>query len=255
VLRHIQKALPAENVIYVADQSHIPYGTRPVNRVRLFCQGLSSFLIEQRAKIIVIACNTASAGALDYLRSTFPAFSFVGMEPAIKPGAHKTRTGKIGVLATPGTFDSDRYARLMARFAGDIVVYEDPCRGLVELIEGGQFNDRPAKKILEEAINPMIQAGVDTLVLGCTHYPFVLPLIHETAGPEVGVIDPAPAVALQVKRVLADMGLLAPWERAGQIQTFTTGEEELFNRAIRQLLGQRLPTAKAFWLDDYQLSY
>jgi glutamate racemase len=143
----------------------------------------------------------------------------------------------------------------MARFAGDIQVYEDPCRGLVELIEQGQFDGRPARKILEEAINPMIRAGVDTLVLGCTHYPFVLPLIHEIAGPDVGVIDPAPAVALQVKRVLAAMGLLAPWERTGHFQTFTTGGIELFTLAIKQLLGQRLPTAKAFWSDDYQLNY
>jgi glutamate racemase len=255
VLRHIQKVLPAENIIYVADQAHVPYGPRPVNTVRLFCQGISSFLIEQRAKIIVVACNTASAGALDYLRSTFPAISFVGMEPAIKPGAHETRTGKIGVLATPGTFDSVRYARLMAQFAGDIQVYEDPCRGLVELIEGGQFDGRSVKKILEGAINPMIRAGVDTLVLGCTHYPFVLPLIHEIAGPDVGVIDPAPAVALQVERVLATMGLLAPWEKTGHIQTFTTGENEFFTHVIKQLLGRWLPVANAFWSDDYQLNY
>ena len=255
VLGHIQKMLPAEDLLYIADQAHVPYGRRPIGEVRLLCQGLSSALIKQGVKIIVVACNTASAAALDHLRNAFTDISIVGMEPAIKPGAYETNSGKIGVLATPGTFDSGRYARLITRFAGDVELYENPCQGLVELIEKGQTDGRPARRILDGAIKPMIEAGVDTLVLGCTHYPFVLPLINQITGPDVRIVDPAPAVAQQVRRVLEAGELLSQWDRAGQVQTYTTAAFEPFAIAVKKLLGYGLPTATASWSDGYALSF
>jgi glutamate racemase len=202
VLRHIRRELPGERLLYVADQAHVPYGARPVEEIGRYAGGITQFLQEEGARVVVVACNTASAVALDRLRHAFPALPIVGMEPAVKPAAEQTKSGKIGILATPGTFRSERYASLVQRYGREIEVLEDPCRGLVELIEAQAFAAAETEQLLRRIVEPMLAAGVDTLVLGCTHYPFVLPLLERISGGQVTIIDPAPAVARQTKNVL-----------------------------------------------------
>ncbi len=182
VLRPIREIFPNEHILYFADQAHVPYGSRSLAEIRHFSEEITRFLLDQGAKIIVVACNTASAAALSSLRETFPEVAFVGMEPAVKPAALETRSGKVGVLATENTFSSPRYALLMSRFAQDVEVIENPCRGLVSLIEAGDIATGETEALLRRVLDPMLAAGVDTLVLGCTHYPFVRPLIE-------GIVD------------------------------------------------------------------
>lgn len=224
ILREIRRQLPAEELSYIADQAHVPYGARPLEEVRAYAEGITRFLLAQGAKIVVVACNTASAAALHYLRRTFPQVSFVGMEPAVKPAAETTRTGKVGVLATPATFQGALYGSVVERFAHGVTLLQDTCPGLVAEIEAGRAGGSTARQILEQALQPMLAAGIDTIVLGCTHYPFVAGQIAEIAGPDVRLIDPAPAVARQVGRVLAERGLLRSAEGNGIARMYTTGD-------------------------------
>ena len=254
VLRHIQRQLPAENLLYFADQAHIPYGPRPPGEVRGFVEQITRFLLNRGAKIIVVACNAASAATLDYLRTTFTDVPFVGMEPAVKPGAGLTRTGKIGVLATAGTLNCSRYAGLLSRFAEDVYAFEDPCPGLVEQIEAGQLEGPETEQILRNALAPMIAGGADTIVLGCTHYPFVRPLIEQIVGADVAIMDPAPAVARQVRRLLDDAGLLSAGDKLGKVQAFTSSDNKRFEVLAEQLLGKPVEASLRSWLSDGSLS-
>jgi glutamate racemase len=228
--------LPAENLLYLADQAHVPYGPRSDEEVIQFSRSITDFFLAQKAKVIVVACNRATAAALTHLRQEFPDTLFVGMEPAVKPAAQQTQTGKVGVLATVGTLQSERYASLMARFAENITIWEDPCLGLVELIEAGQTAAPETKQLLQRVVEPMLASGVDTLVLGCTHYPFIRPLLEQIA-PTAHIIDPAPAVAQQTHRLLQQANLLAPPEQTGQLHLLTTGPVTPFAHLARQLIG------------------
>lgn len=253
VLRHLRTLLPHETFLYFADQAHVPYGPRPAAQILDFCRTITQLLLEQQAKAVVLACNTATAAALNELRADFPELPFVGMEPAVKPGAAATRSGKVGVLATAGTFESQRYASLMARFAQHVVLYENPCTGLVALIEAGKLQAAETRALLQACLQPMLEAGVDTIVLGCTHYPFVLPLIQEIAGPGVQIIDPAPAVARQTVRVLQANELLAPGPRAGELpaegqwRALTSGDPRALARMAQRLLQLPLPVQGVRW--------
>src|SRR6266508_1856895 len=171
VLRAIRAQMPEESVIYFGDQGHIPYGSRPMEQIRNFSKAITKFLLEQDAKIIVVACNTASAAALKYLRETSPDVPFVGMEPAVKPAAEHTQTGKVGVLATPATFQGALYASVVERFANGVELLQHTCPGLVGQIEKGDLNGDVARQILNAALSPMLEKNIDTVVLGCTHYP------------------------------------------------------------------------------------
>lgn len=253
VLRYIREQLPQENLIYFADQGHVPYGSRSVVEIRTFSAAITNFLIARGAKVIVVACNTASAAALTYLRDNIPEVPIVGMEPAVKPAAGHTRTGKIGVLATPGTFDSARYAGLLVQYAGEISVLEDPCRGLVELIEQGQFNGPEVEGILHEATGPMLTAGIDTLVLACTHYPFVLPVIRQVVGPEMAIIDPAAAVARQTWKVLQRDLPFSSGKETGQVQIITSSDAKKLASIASQLLETEYSLDQAFWQGDHEL--
>lgn len=169
------------------------------------------------------------------------------MEPAIKPGAGETKNGRVGVLATVGTFDSRRYANLMTRFAREVTVFEDTCTGLVERIEAGDLDSPEAMWILSSALTPMLKKDIDTLVLGCTHYPFVLPLIEQIVGLAVSIIDPAPAVAMQTLRILEKQRLLVPSDSPGTAAAYTSGNPDSFNSLILKLLGLDIPVSSVIW--------
>ncbi len=244
VLRHLRAQLPHENFIYIADQAHVPYGRRPLADIRALSEAVTQFLLTQNAKLIVIACNTASGAALNSLRRTFPSLPFVGMEPAVKPAAAQTKSGKVGVLATAGTFESQRYLSLMHRFAKDVEVFENPCIGLVELIEAGQLDGADTTELLRGCVEPMLAAGVDTLVLGCTHYPFIRPLLEQICETAVSIIDPAPAIARQTARLLAENGLANSAGAMGDLSLYTSGDAIHMTAQSRQLLGNKnLPKA------------
>jgi len=250
VLRAIRQQMPEESVVYLGDQGHIPYGPRPMQQIRKFSEIITRFLLEQGAKIVVIACNTASAAALQYLREKFPDVQFVGMEPAVKPAAEHTHTGKVGVLATPATFQGALYASIVERFANGVQLFQNTCPGLVQAIEQGNLNGETTHRILEDALLPMLEKNIDTVVLGCTHYPFVIPLIEEIVGENVRVIDPAPAVARQIERLLQAQGIRNIAATIGEIKFYTSGDPNAFRSLLPKLLGELGKIQKVEWLED-----
>jgi len=250
VLKAIRALLPAEPLAYVADQAHLPYGPRPAAEVRGFAEGIAGFLLEQGSKLLVVACNTASAAALHPLRALHPRLPIAGLEPAVRPAAAASRSGVIGVLATPATLQGALYSTVVRRFAGGLKVLEHPCPGLVERIENGELDSPATREILSTALGPMLAQGADALVLGCTHYPLVIPLIREIAGPDIRILDPAPAVARQVARLLEEHGLSAApgaAPRAGdaedspapRVRLYTTGLPARLRELLPRLLGEQ----------------
>jgi glutamate racemase len=250
VLKAVQHELPEEATIYLADQAHVPYGRRPLEEVQSFAVAISGYLLSKGSKLIVVACNTASAAALHHLRATFPEIPFVGMEPAVKPAAEYTRSGVVGVLATPATFQGKLYASVVERFANGVTVLQQTCPGLVGQIEAGNLKGSETREILEQALEPMLKQGIDTVVLGCTHYPFVIPLIEEIVGPGVRVIDPAPAVARQVHRVLSDRNMLNKHDQAAGHRYLTSGEAKRLESLLPVLLGKQAEVKQVCWRED-----
>lgn len=250
VLRELRRQLPAQPILYVGDQFHVPYGVRPLEEVRRFSTSVTHFLLERWAKLVVVACNTASAAALHSLRDEFGEVPFVGMEPAVKPAAEQTHSGVVGVLATFATFQGALYASVVERFAKGVTVLQSPCPGLVAQIEAGNLHGEETREILKEALNPMLQKGIDTVVLGCTHYPFVIPLIKEIVGPEVRVIDPAPAVARHTAHLLAEHGWLAQGNDKAKVEYYTTGDPISMQRLLPQWIGEEGQVRQAIWADE-----
>ncbi|HET9906746.1 MAG TPA: glutamate racemase [Anaerolineales bacterium] len=253
VLRAIREEMPNESVIYFGDQRHIPYGPRPMEQIRNFSEAITNFLLQRNAKIIVVACNTASAAALKYLREKFPDVQFVGMEPAVKPAAEHTQTGKVGVLATPATFQGALYASVVERFANGVELFQDTCPGLVQQIEQGNLDGPETRNILENALLPMLEKNIDTIVLGCTHYPFVIPLIQQIVGNKVRVIDPAPSVAKQVRRLLEARELRNDSTSKGELRFYTSGDSQVLKSMLPALLGEAGPVEKAEWVNDLRV--
>lgn len=249
VMRALRALLPFQSMIYLGDQAHVPYGIRQVEEVRQFSHAITRFLMDHGSRLIVVACNTASVAALRSLREMYPQTPFVGMEPAVKPAAEQTRSGTVGVLATTATFQTEMYASVVERFAHGVTILEDDCPGLVSQIEKGDLDGMETKQILERALHPMLEKGVDTIVMGCTHYPFVIPLIQEIVGPNVRVIDPAPAIARQVKRMLEAYQLVTEDQSPGTVRFITTGDPIQFARLIQVLLGEKHKTEQAEWQD------
>ncbi len=247
VLRAIRDELHHEAVLYLGDQAHIPYGPRSISQIRDFSIEITRFLLDQGAKLIVVACNTASAAALHDLRGLFPDVPFVGMEPAVKPAAETTQSGKVGILATPTTFTGDLYTSVVERFARDVSLYTSTCPGLVEQIEAGALDAPETHAILEAALHPMLEEGIDTIVMGCTHYPFVIPLIRAITGPDVHTIDPAPAVARQTRHLLEQGKLLNPAENPVPMRFFTSADPAIFSAVLSKLLGETGPVEKVTW--------
>lgn len=256
VLRAIQQLMPDQPLLYLADQAHVPYGPRPLHEVRHFSEIITRYLMAQGSRLIVVACNTASAAALKYLRQIFPDMPFVGMEPAVKPAAEHTRSGVVGVLATPATFQGELYASVVERFGQGVKLLQHTCPGLVTQIENGAFESKETYHILEEALQPMLEQDIDTVVLGCTHYPFVIPLIQRITGPGVRVIDPAPAIARQVQRLLVASNLFdleSPifteviTKPLNLLSFYTSGDPSRLERMLPTLLGKAYPVEGLTW--------
>ena len=250
MLAAIKAVLPEEKLVYVADQAHIPYGERSLTEVRAFSMAITQALVDRGCKLVVIACNTASAAALEPLRSSYPAMRFVGMEPAVKPAAEQSTAGVVGVLATSATFQGELFASVVERFAQGVQVLKQPCPGLVEQIEAGEVASPRTETMLRGWIGPMLARGIDALVLACTHYPFVRPLIERIAGPGVRVIDPAPAIARQVQRVLGEMNALAQPGSEGGTVHYTSGDTMAFLALAGRLAMPVGDVRPASWSDD-----
>lgn len=248
VLRAVRASLPNEDLIYIADQAHVPYGSRSLAEVREYSDAITRFLLQRNAKLVVVACNTASAAALHYLRVEFPGMHFVGMEPAVKPAAEITRSGVVGVLATPATFQGELYASVIERFASGVRVLQDTCPGLVMEIDQGNLETRRVYSILEQALGPMLAEGIDTVVLGCTHFPFVIPAIKTIVGPDVRVIDPSPAIARQVERLLTANKLENTAQQPGRVQYFTTGNPDSLEQLLTHLLNSQEMVSELAWV-------
>jgi len=250
VLSAIRELLPSQPVIFLADQAHVPYGVRSLEEVRQFSHAITRFLLSQGARLIVVACNTASVAALKTLREEFPDVPFVGMEPAVKPAAEQTHSKVVGVLATYATFQGEMYSSVVERFAKGVTILQDHCPGLVAQIENGNFTGAETEKILRNALEPMIEKGVDTVVMGCTHYPFVIPLIQHITGPAVKVIDPAPAIARQVQRMLDARGWIPEDITIAGVRFITTGEAQEFTRMLPYFSNEPAIVQKAIWLNN-----
>lgn len=232
ILREIHAQSPAEDVIYLADQEWAPYGSRTLAEVRHRSVAVAAELIGRGCKLVTVACNSASAAALHHLREVFPDTPFVGMEPALKPAAEHTDRGVIGVLATQTTFQGELYASVLDRHTDGIEVHAVAGSRLAMLVEQGLLED--AKGDLEELLAPMLTAGIDTLVLGCTHYPFLAEQIRQVVGPGVRLVDPAPAVARQVQRLLSE-GELSN-DGGGTTSYLTSGDPAILERQVSRLV-------------------
>ncbi|MDH4394746.1 MAG: glutamate racemase [Limnobacter sp.] len=246
VLKELLEVLPNESFVYLADEGMMPYGDKPVDEICQRTLQIARYFKGLHAKALVIACNTATAAGADEVRNQYPHWPVVGIEPAVKPAAMMTQSGKVGILATSNTLASDRFRRLVSRFETVAEVRSQPCPGLVELIENHPMDEQAIKLLMAPRIADLLQAGADVLVLGCTHYPFVSKWIQELAGPAVQVIDTGLPVAKQVKARLEEAQLLngppspshsTPQADAGRVRFLTTGSVPRLKSQLRYLLG------------------
>lgn len=246
VLGEIRSLLPNESLLYVADCGHIPYGEKTPEFIRQRCLIIADFFHQQGAKALVLACNTATAAAAAQLRERYPHWPIVGMEPAVKPAAAATRSGVVGVLATTGTLQSAKFAALLDRFAGDVRVVTQPCPGLVELIETGDLISPTVRELLQSYVDPLLAEGCDTIILGCTHYPFLKPLLKTMLPESISLIDTGAAVARQLQRLLAERDLLADGPNR-PVRFWTSADPEFFRKTL-PLLGQVVGNVEKFSL-------
>jgi glutamate racemase len=236
VLGALQARLPFTDVVYVADSGHAPYGDRDDDHVVRRSHRVAQYLLDQGASVLVIACNTATAVAVAEIRARWPELPIVGVEPGIKPAMQASRNGHVGVMATPTTLRSDKFVRLMRTHAGSGHLHLQPCPGLARLIEGGDLESPELIALIESHAAPLREAGVDTVVLGCTHYPFVMPQLRRVFGADVTIIDTADAVARQAAHLFASLALPAS-TRPGVIRLVTTGDTDVLDKVAAQWLG------------------
>ncbi len=222
VAREIRRLLPGENIVYIADSAYCPYGGRSLDEITERATAVSEMLLQRGAKLIVVACNTASGAAIDLLRTMYAA-PIVGLEPAVKPAAASSLVGRVAVLATPATLKTQRFNRLVDRHANGVELVKVPCPGFVELVESGRISGPETMRVVRRVLKPVLEADVDRVVLGCTHYPFLRGVIADVVGPGVEILDSGAAVARQVERVLMNHRLLASRSR-GWFNLHTTGD-------------------------------
>jgi glutamate racemase len=239
VAREIRRALPGEDLLYVADTAYCPYGDRTLEEVRARALAVGRYVEGAGAKLLVAACNTASGAALEQLREEL-AIPVVGLEPAVKTGAAVTRNGKVGVMATAGTLTSARYARLVREHAHGIEVQPQPCPGLADLIEEGHLDDERLHGRLEQLTRPLRDAGVDTVILGCTHYAFVSGPLGRVLGPGVQLIDSAPAIARRTEHLVGADGSQGT-DGSGGLAVLTTGDPQKVAPVVARLWGAEVP--------------
>lgn len=234
VRREVCRLLPEESVIYLGDGKNCPYGSRSVEEIRRLSVEAVEHLLGMGCKLIVVACNTATAASIDYLRATYPSVPIVGMEPAIKPACLQTKSRVVGVLATERSLDGDLFRRTAARYGQDIEVITAPGRGFVELVECDKEQSEEAVETVRRAMQPMLDRGADHIVLGCTHYPFLLEALERAAeGCRVTFVDPSPAVARRVKQLLEVNDLLCEVGHSPQHQ-FVTFADEVYRDRLEQ---------------------
>lgn len=236
VLREIRQLLPAENLIYYADSGHCPYGGKPREEIIARANFITDFMLARQVKMVVVACNTATIAAVESLRETYP-IPFIGMEPAVKPAVAVTCSGVVGVLATGAALAGEKFHRLVAQHARSVRIITQPCPGLVDCVERGDLCGPDVRALVQKFTAPLLAQGADTLVLGCTHYPFLRPLITDIVGPAVTLLDTGAAVARQTRRVLDREQLLNTNAVAGQIEWHTSGDAKAFEALYPQLMG------------------
>ncbi len=237
VLKHIHQLLPYESLIYVADSAFMPYGCKPDAVVQERCLKIASFLAEQDCKAIVVACNTATAAAVHGLRDSY-AMPVIGMEPGVKPAVARTGSGVVGILATSGTASSDKFMQLKKRYAEHAELLVQPCPGLVEEIEKGDFTTQRLHSLLALYLKPLMEKNADTLVLGCTHYPFILPMIREIVGGSVAIIDTGDAIARELQRQLRKRDLLTDGESQESVRFWSSRVDS--TEALSRLWGEQV---------------
>ena len=243
VLREIHALMPGESLCYVADSHYAPYGEKSVAQICQRSVVCADWLVEQGVKALVVACNTATAAAVNQLRVRY-ALPVIAMEPAVKPAGKVARAGRVGVLATAGTLSSEKYESLLRQHAYHVTVISQPCSGLVEEIEKGDFESVALRDLLSSYLEPLLRAQVDTLILGCTHYSLIHRLIVELVGEAVAVLDGGAAVARQLKQQLISRQLLNPHPSIRPLQCWSSGDLKK-----QQLLLQQL------WSHPFELNY
>ncbi|MBO7279195.1 MAG: glutamate racemase [Bacteroidales bacterium] len=253
VLLELVRLMPEQDYVYVADTRYCPYGPKSVDVIRERSSVISQFLIDKGAEVVVVACNTATAASVSLLRSAFPV-PFVGMEPAIKPAAALSRSGVVGVLATANTFNGSLYHHTRDTYATEVTVIERVGEGLVELVEQGQLEGPQTEAVVRRCVEPMLAAAADVVVLGCTHYPFLTPVLRQLVGPRVEILNPAPAIAVQTQRVLqasheAEPSSLPSEPRVGSIAFCTTGDSTDMLKKMADRYFSHLPNLSFVCLD------
>lgn len=244
VLRAIRQELPSEAFVYVADSGFAPYGDRSHDFVQGRATAVTEILIHEGSKAVVVACNTATGIAVDVLRSRFSDTPIVAIEPAVKPAAARTKSGVVGVLATAGTLASSNLTKLLNKYGVDVQILTQAGTGLVEQVEKGELFGERTQALVERNIRPLIEKGADVLVLGCTHYPFLSAMIQEAAGPGVEIIDPAAAVARELRRRLETAGLLSERGEPGSERFLTTGDPADVGPIMSKLWGKAIDLQK-----------
>lgn len=240
VLRAIRQQLPHEDLLYIADSAYAPYGDLAAGQIRARSELIADYLVSHGVNAVVVACNTATAHAVEHLRGLF-SLPIIAIEPALKPAVQCSINGAVGLLATSATLASSRYADLLARYGKCARVIAQACPGLVEQIERGDWQSEAVRELLRGYLAPLLAAGVDQIVLGCTHYPFVQPLIAELVGPEIEILETGAAVAVELQRRLAALGQLKTAGQ-GELRFMTSGTPEKVGPIINKL-----------WQDDVML--
>ena len=232
IWKELHQLLPFEHTIYLADSKNAPYGPKGKERIIELCIKNTEFLLKQGCKLIIVACNTATTNAIDYLRATYNV-PFIGIEPAIKPAALQTKTHSVGILATKGTLSSALFHKTSNIFANDINVVEQEGEGIVELIESGKLESEEMRQLLHSYVQPMIEANIDHLVLGCTHYPYLVPMLKSLLPEHIKIIDSGEAVARQTKVVLENENLLRSQPQNVENIFYTNGDPEVMASILK----------------------
>lgn len=235
VWRELRRLLPEESLIYLGDGKNCPYGDRPKEEVARLADEAVGYLVGLGCKLVVVACNTATAAAIEELRTKYHPLPIVGMEPAVKPACLHTRSGVVGVLATERSLDGDLFRRTAARYGEHIEVIAAAGRGFVELVESDREQSPEAEQAVRRVVDPMLERGADQIVLGCTHYPFLRETLERVIGErEVTVVDPSPAVARRVKQLLEEYGLTAPVGHRAELRYETFADETYREKIVRK---------------------